>query len=184
MTMANQPPAADPEVAEIKERKRVLEGWGLHYFPVPRSDTEAGVTQALTTKIRSRIKSRGFKKVAARVVIDFSGYSEGYREVHLVPEIKMFWRKLDLELSDLPSLVATLPNGYYNGPAMYLSLMGEVDEAATAANDGTPAIHLLDVEQLLEDSVAKIRKSCVRYKLQPAVADSLVRNFMTGLAEG
>src|SRR5687767_8108401 len=93
-----------------------LERQGYYFYPVEKEHLEALVTHPLVHRIRTQIKKRGFAKVAGKVAVTFSGYADDPREIFDIPEIRSYWRRLDAELPELPSVLAFLPEFQFNGP--------------------------------------------------------------------
>ena len=112
----------------LKAVQADFERHGYFFFPVEREHTEGLITDPLAQRLHSRVKRRGFSKVAGRVIVTFSGYDDDPREIFDIPEIGAYFRKLDSELGELPALLAYLPGAGFNGPGQYLMLLGKVDE--------------------------------------------------------
>src|SRR5713101_9666020 len=93
----------------LREVQQELEKEGFYFYPLERELVEARVTEPLVHRIRTRVKKRGFDRVAGKVAISFSGYANDEREVFAIPEVSAYWKKLDRELPELPALLAYLP---------------------------------------------------------------------------
>lgn len=154
---------------------------GYYFLPVEREHTEGQVTQPLVARLRGQVKKRGFSKVAGRALITFSGYERDPREVQQVPEIRSYWRKLDSELTELPALVAYLPEAGFNGPGMHLMLLGDVDEMVHRPELGGYDVHVLGAERIIEQAIQRIAQASTKYGLSHNQTTRLTANFIAGV---
>src|SRR5947208_2405387 len=77
--LSNQPMTHERHPYErfqpLREVQQELEKEGFYYYPVEREHAEALVTEPLVHRIRTKMKKRGFERVAGRVAVSFSGYA-------------------------------------------------------------------------------------------------------------
>ena len=178
--MNEQPPPRRIPFEVMQAVQQSLEGRGYHYFPVEREHTEGLLTQPLLSRLRTQIKKRGFSKVAGRSIITFSGYDQDPREIQEVPEIRGYFQKLDSELPELPALLTYLPEMAFNGPGIYLMMLGEIDETIPHPELGGYDVHVLGAARIMEQAVYRIRQASTKYSLTPTQRNNLVAQFMAG----
>src|SRR5581483_4546101 len=118
-----------PPFDVLRATQEALGRQGYYFTPVEREHAEGLAAAPLLHRLRSHIKKRGFAKVAGHTIITFTGYETDPREVYEIPELRAYYRKLDAELPELPALPAYLPELGFNGPGLYLLLLGEVEQA-------------------------------------------------------
>lgn len=176
----NEQPSRRIPFEVMQAVQQTLLSKGYHFFPVEREHTEGLLTQPLLSRLRTQIKKRGFPKLAGRSVVTFSGYDQDSREIHQVPEIRGFFQKLDSELPELPALLAYLPEMAFNGPGIYLMMLGEIGETIPYPELGGYDIQVLGAPRIMEQALHRIRQACARYSLTPTQRNNLVARFMAG----
>jgi hypothetical protein len=98
----------------MSQAQRELARHGWSFFPIPREHAAGNVTAPLVSRLRTQIKRRGFAYLARRSLITFSGFADDPRELHQIPEVKAYWRRLDRELPELPALLGVIELARYN----------------------------------------------------------------------
>ena len=161
----------------LGQAQRELERSGYFFLPVPREHAEATVTTPLIHRIRTHITKRSFARVAARMAITFSGYSDDPREIYDIPELRRYWGALDRALPALPALLTVLPLFGYNGPGQHLSLLGTVDEVLAYPTERRYQLHVVEGPALVAQAEARIRQAGRTYHLPAATTAALVRHF-------
>lgn len=164
--------------AWLQATKEALERKGYAYFPVEREHIEALVTEPLAHRLRTTIKKRGFRKVAGHTIITFSGYETDPREVFEVPEARTYYQKLAGEFPELPALVAFVPELRFNGPMLYVTLLGEVDLALPRPEITGFDLHVVGAELIIRQAVERIRRAGEKYKLQSSETEHLAATFL------
>jgi hypothetical protein len=153
---------------------------GYYFLPVEREHTEGLITGPLIQRLRTHIKKRGFARVAGRALITFSCYEADRREVYEIPEARAYYRKLDSELPELPALPAYLPALGFNGPGLYLLLLGEVDQTIHRPEHAGYDVHVADAGPLIQQALARIHRACARYHLAYNQRERLAAAFLAG----
>ncbi len=153
---------------------------GYYFLPVEREHTEGVITQPLVQRLRTHIKKRGFAKVAGHALITFTGYEHDPHEVYEVPEIRAYYRQLDAEVAELPALVAHLPELRFNGPGLYLMLLGEVDERVDHPALGFFDVHVKDAAPLIQQALRRILQASRKYALSANETTRLTGAFIAG----
>jgi hypothetical protein len=161
---------------EITRAELAQLGWYL--FAIPREHTEGEVTDPLVARVRSQIKKHGFDKVAGHSLFTFSGYGHDHREIHQVPEIRAFWRKLDRQLPELPALLGVIELARYNGPVIHLTLIGEIDEIVDHPELERQDLLVLGAERIIANAVERIYAAGKRHHLHYSVTYKLIADFM------
>jgi hypothetical protein len=164
----------------IRVVQEELERRGYYFLPVEREHTEGPVTGPLVHRLKTHIKKRGFARVAGRALITFSGYEDDPREVYEIPEIRAYYHQLDIDLPELPALLAYLPDLGFNGPGMYLMLLGEVDQAIHRPERGGYDVHVVNAEPLIQQALARIQQASTRYHLGHNDRERLQAAFLAG----
>jgi hypothetical protein len=160
--------------------QRELERRGYYFFPIPREHTEGLVTEPMAARLRGQVKKRGFAKVAGHTVLTYSGYDADPREVYAIPEIRAYTRQLDVQVPELPALLAFLPALRYNGPGLYLMLLGEVADSILYPERGGYDVRVAGAPTLIEQALRRIREAAVRYHLSPNDRLRLEQDFLAG----
>jgi hypothetical protein len=174
-------PSAGGEPYEaIRFMQEALEQLGYYLYPVAKEHTEAAITNPLVHRIRTQIKRRGFEKVAGKLALTFSGYFDDPREIFAIPEIRVYYQQLDHELSELPALVAYLPQITYNGPGNHLMLLGTVDEAINRPEIGGYDVHVADAELIVADAIQRIHQASRTYHLRAITTQRVIQQFLAG----
>lgn len=174
----SNPERPNESFESMARSQRVWESLGIYFFPIPKEHTEGLITRPLLSRIKSKIRQRGFERLAAHTAITFSGYADDPREIHQVPEVRAFWRKLDRELEELPALLTVMPEANYNGPVQHLSLLGEIDRIVDHPAQRRHDVHILNADTLIKDAVARIMRSGMKYQLHPDHIAHLVHFFI------
>lgn len=164
----------------IRLTQQELERRGYHFVPVEREHTEALVTEPLVVRLHSQIKKRHFAKLAGRLILTFSGYDEDPREIYEIPEIRAYFQKLDKQLSELPALMSFKPEIGFNGPGLYLMLLGEVDGRVDRREDGVFDVHIKGADRILTRALHRIRKAGAQYGLSPQQRNQVLAAFIAG----
>jgi hypothetical protein len=164
----------------IQTVQQDLERRGYYFFPVEKEHTEALITAPLAQRLRTQIKKRGFGKVAGRVILTFSGYDDDPREIFEVPEIRSYFRQLDAELPELPALMAHLAAVGFNGPGIYLELLGEVDAMIPHPERGYYDVHVQGAARIVDQALHRIRQASTKYGLSPNQRNRLTAAFIAG----
>jgi hypothetical protein len=170
----------DERFTTLQHVQEALDRLGYQFYPIPKEHVEGGVTDPLVHRIRRQTKKRGFEKVAGNVVVTFSGYATDPREVFAVPEIRDYWRALDARVSELPALVAYLPQVGFNGPGLHMMLLGTVDDAIAHPEIGGYDVHVADAAPLIHDALRRIRAAGVAHRLKPTTTQRLLDQFVAG----
>jgi hypothetical protein len=160
--------------------QRDLERRGYYFFPVEKEHTEALVTQPLAARLRRQIKKRGFARMAGRAIVTFSGYEDDPREIYEVPEIRSYFRRLDAALPELPALLTYLPELGFNGPGLYLLLLGEVDAVIPRPERGGYDAHVKWGVRLIEQALYRVGQACTRFGLSRNQSMQLTGAFLAG----
>jgi hypothetical protein len=164
----------------VRSAQQALERRGYYFLPIPREHTEGLVTEPMAARLRGQIKKRGFAKVAGHTILTFSGYDADLREVYEVPEIRAYTRHLDAQVPELPALVAFLPELRFNGPGLYLMLLGEVAEAIPYPEHGSYDVRVIGAQALIEQGLRRIREAAVRYHLAHNDRLRIEQTFIAG----
>src|SRR5579885_3013901 len=77
-----------------------LERRGYFLHAVPMEHMEGLVTGPLLHRLRTQVKKHGFHRVAGHVVITFSHHTADRREIYAIPEVRAYWRALDVQLPE------------------------------------------------------------------------------------
>ena len=170
----------DESFATLRAVQESLEQIGYYFYPVAKEHTEAGVTDPLVHRIRTQVKKRGFEKLAGKVAVAFSGYAHDEREIFAIPEIRVYWRKLDRDLPELPALVAYLPELGFNGPGIHLMMVGTVDEAIHRPELGGYDVSVVDAPAVLDDALRRIQQASATYRLRQRTTTQLIAQFLAG----
>jgi hypothetical protein len=150
---------------------------GCHFFPVEREHVEGLVTDPLLTRLRRTIKHRGFRNVAARTAISFSGYAYDPREIFAIPEIRSYYAKLDEQLPELPALLTVLPVMRYNGPAIHVELLGTVSEVVQRPELDGYDLRVAEAPVIIAAAKRRIEAAGCKYHVPPAEARRLAEQF-------
>jgi hypothetical protein len=161
---------------ETARHELAKHGWYL--FPIPKEHTEGGVTDPLLARLRSQIKKRGFEKLAGHSLLTFSGYGPDSREIHQIPEVRAYWRKLDRELPELPALLGVIEVARYNGPVMHLSLIGEIDEIVDHPEFERQDLLIIGAERIIANAVERIYSAGKKYHLHSSSTYKIIADFM------
>lgn len=158
--------------------RKLWEAHGLYWFPVPREHAEGSITRPLVSRIRSKIKQRGFDRLASHSAITFSGYGEDPREIHQIPEIRAFWKKLDSELEELPALLTVMALANYNGPVQHLVLLGDIERIIDHPEARRHDIMVTNADILRRQAISRIMRAGAKYQLNPDHVQALVAHFV------
>jgi hypothetical protein len=164
----------------LAEAQAGLERLGYYFTPVEKEHTEGLITEPLVHRLRTHIKKRGFAKVAGHTIITFTGYEPDPREVFEIPEARAYYKKLDSELPELPALVAYLPELGFNGPGLYLLLMGEVDAMIHRPERAGYDVHVAYGDELVQQAVRRITEAGAKYHLPAQTTQRLIADFLAG----
>src|SRR5438105_7594370 len=94
----------DERFATLAAVQEGLSQHGYWFHPIAKEHAEGLVTGPLLHRIHTQIKKHGFRNVAGRAIVTFSGYARDPREVFAIPEARAYWQRLDGELPELPAL--------------------------------------------------------------------------------
>src|SRR5581483_4103477 len=150
---------------------------GYYFFPVEREHVEGLVTDPLLARLRRTIKQRGFRNVAARTAISFSGYADDPREIFAIPEIRAYYQKLDQALPELPSLLTMLAPMRYNGPAIHVELLGTVSQVVERPELGGYDLRVDEAPAIIAQALRRIQAAGRKYHLPPAAITRLSEQF-------
>ncbi len=168
----------DESFTTLNQLQTELEKHGWHFFPIPKEHTEGLIIEPLIARIRTRINKRGFVKLAGHSIMTFSGFAKDPREIHQIPEIQLFWRKLDQQLPELPALLGSVIPIRYNGPVMHLSLLGEIDEIVDHPEQQRQDLHVIGADRMVTNAIERIYAAGRRHHLSFQRTYRLVTDFI------
>ncbi len=180
MAEREQPDFSDERFATLSAVQEALARRGYSFLPVPREHTEGAITEPLLHRVHTQVTKRGFRNLAGKLVVTFSGYARDPREVYAIPEIRAYWKRLDAQLPELPALVALLPELRFNGPGLHLLLLGQVDAVQERRAEGMYDAHVVDAPRLITDATRRIQQAGRKYHLDQAAVTLLTRDFLRG----
>jgi hypothetical protein len=174
-----EPPARIPfEILRVVQSE--LERRGYYYLAVEQEHIEGLVTAPIAARLRGQIKRRGFQKVAGHMILTFSGYDRDPREIQEVPEIRAYFEQLDAEVTELPALLAFLPEMGFNGPGIYLMILGEISETIHHPEQFGYDVQVLGAQRIIDRALHRIRQTATTYKLRHNDRIRLEQTFLTG----
>jgi hypothetical protein len=130
--------------------------------------------------LRGQIKRRGFQRVAGHLILTFSGYDLDPREIQEVPEIRAYFQQLDSQVTELPALLAFLPELAFNGPGIYLMMLGEIGETIHRPDQFGYDVQVLGAERIIQQALHRIRQAATTYKVPHNDCIRLEQTFLSG----
>ena len=180
MAERERPESLDERFATLAAVQEALSRRGYTFLPIPKEHTEGLVTDPLLHRIHTQVTKRGFANVAGKAIVTFSGYGHDPREIYAIPEIRAYWRRLDAQLPELPSLLTYLPALRFNGPGLHLMLLGEIDAVQERPAEGMYDVQVLDAPLAIADATRRIRQAGRKYHLDQSSVTRLLGDFLRG----
>jgi hypothetical protein len=178
MTEGEPSPRVPFEILRIVQSE--LERRGYYYLAVEQEHIEGLVTAPIAARLRGQIKRRGFQKVAGRMLLTFSGYDRDPREIQEVPAIRAYFQQLDAEVTELPALLAFLPEMGFNGPGIYLMMVGEIGETIHHPEQLGYDVQVLGAQRIIDQALHRIRQAATTYQLRHNDRLRLEQTFLSG----
>lgn len=178
--MREQQPESRIPFDLIRFAQQELERRGAYFVPVEKEHAEASITEPLVSRLHHQIKKRHFANLAGRVILTFSGYEEDPREIYEISEIRAYFRKLDTQLPELPALLSFQPEIGFNGPGLYLMLLGNVDQRVDRPELGVFDVHVQGAAPIVRHALYQIEQAGLKYALRSEQRKQLAATFVAG----
>ena len=119
--------------------------------------------------------------MAGRTILTFSGYDADAREIFQIPEIRAYTAQLDQRLPELPALLAYLSELGFNGPGLYLMLLGEIAQMVHRPERAGFDVEVRGGERIIAQAISRIRQAATRYQLPHNAQVKLEQDFHAGV---